>query len=86
MPREPSPFDDLPDDLIEDLRKTNPPGPLTYEVVEELRQIIAQEHGVVLSQREAWGTAIELLSLVVMLLRHEGQSDGQTSGAIGSLS
>jgi hypothetical protein len=78
MPRNLQPFDDPPEDLLEELRKQNAGGPLTHESVERLRQIIAQECGVVLSHREAWGRAIELLALVAMLLEIEAVDDRRT--------
>lgn len=71
MRRNLHPFDDLPEDLLEELRKQNSGSHLTPESVERLRQIIAKECGVVLTKAEAWGRAHELLALVEMLLGSE---------------
>jgi hypothetical protein len=71
MPRNPHLFDDLPEDLLEDLRRQNAGSHLTHKSVETLRQISAQECGVALTPAQAWGRVHELLALVEMLLGRE---------------
>ena len=54
---------------------------LTESHVRQLQTILREECGVILSLPEAWGRAIELLSLVEMLLQGSGILDHPDGGS-----
>jgi hypothetical protein len=60
---------DLPESFLEGLGPDVGAFGLTQKEVDRLRQIIAKETGVALSNREAWARAIELVAFARLLLK-----------------